>query len=145
MNLDTIFSILFAFEAIIKAIAFGFVQDEYSYLRESWNVLDFFIAVSSIIDLILIDVNLPAIKILRLLRTLRPLRLISKTSGIKTLVICLLESVGHIINVVIVLLIVWLMFAILGVSLFSGKFFYCSRNPYLNHNEMICEKDRGTW
>eukprot|EP00347_Sterkiella_histriomuscorum_P015163 403358079 len=145
MNLDTVFSILFAFEAIIKAIAFGFVQDEYSYLRESWNVLDFFIAVSSIIDLILIDVNLPAIKILRLLRTLRPLRLISKTSGIKTLVICLLESVGHIINVVIVLLIVWLMFAILGVSLFSGKFFYCSTNPYLNHNEMICEKDRGTW
>ena len=101
--------------------------------------------VSSLVDLIVVDVNLPAIKILRLLRTMRPLRLISKNSGIKTLVVCLLESIGHIINVVIVLLIVWLMFAILGVSLYSGKFFYCSRNPYLNHSEAECEKDKGTW
>ena len=138
-----VFTILFSLEALIKAVAFGFVMDKYSYLREYWNILDFFIVVSSLVDLVLIDVNLPVIKILRLLRTLRPLRFISRNSGIKTLVICLLESIGHIINVVIVLIIVWLMFAIIGVSLFSGKFFYCSINPYKLSTENECEKGRG--
>jgi len=37
----------------------------------------------------------------------------------------LLESIVAILNVVIVLLIVWLIFAIVGVSLFQGKFYSC--------------------
>ena len=42
---------MFTMEAVIKAISFGFVMDKYSYLRESWNILDFFIVASSLIDL----------------------------------------------------------------------------------------------
>lgn len=84
-------------------------------------MLDFFIVVISVIDLSLTNIHFGALKILRLLRVLRPLRFISKNIGLKTLVVCLLESVGHIFNVIIVVSIVWLMFAILGVSLFSGK------------------------
>lgn len=121
-----LFTLVFTIEAVIKVVALGLVMDRYSYLRETWNALDLFIVVASCIDLIFTDVNLPGIKILRLLRTLRPLRFISRNSGLKTIVTCLLQSIGHIINVVIVLLIIWLMFAILGVSLFSGKFFYCT-------------------
>ena len=109
-------------ESFIKTIAFGFVIDKNSYLRETWNILDFFIVVSSLLDLAVTSINVPVIRIFRLLRTFRPLRFISHNSAMKTIVIALLESVGHIVNVVIVVMIVWLMFAILGVSLFSGKF-----------------------
>jgi hypothetical protein len=101
-------------------------MDNNSYLRNNWNILDFFIVLSSMVDLIFSGINLPVIKILRLLRTLRPLRFISHNNSMKTVVIALLESVGHIFNVVVVVVIVWLMFAILGVSLFGGKLFYCS-------------------
>jgi hypothetical protein len=97
----------------------------------------------SFVDLIIEDFNVPALKILRLLRTLRPLRFISKNSGLKTLVVCLLESVGHIVNVVIVVCIVWLMFAILGVSLFSGKYNFCTIDKYEVKTEIECNKAQG--
>ena len=48
----------------------------------------------------------------------------------KLIVTALLESVGHIINVVVVVLMVWLMFAILAVNLFGGKLYYCTINTY---------------
>jgi hypothetical protein len=52
-------------------------MDDGSYLRDSWNKMDFFIVCSSVLDMSLVNVKLPVIKILRLLRTLRPLRVIS--------------------------------------------------------------------
>lgn len=88
-------------------------------------MLDFFIVISSLIDLMLINVELPFIKVLRLLRTLRPLRFISHNLAMKMVIVALFDSVGSIFNVVLVVMVVWLMFAILGVNLFAGKFFEC--------------------
>jgi hypothetical protein len=34
---DYVFTTVFAIESLIKAIAFGFIQDKGSYLRESWS------------------------------------------------------------------------------------------------------------
>lgn len=121
-RVDIFFSLFFLFESIIRAVALGMIFEKGSYLRESWNQLDAFIVVSSIVDMSLDNVDIPAIKILRLLRTLRPLRFISHNSNMKTMVEALIKSVGHIINVAVVVVIVWLMFAILGVNLFGGKF-----------------------
>lgn len=106
---------------LLKIIAFGFVMDNNSYLRESWNQIDFFIVVTSLFDATFSNVNVPVIKILRLLRILRPLRFISHNSDMKTIVIALLSSMGAIFNVGIVVIAVFLMFAILGVNLFAGK------------------------
>jgi hypothetical protein len=120
----------FLFECVVKITALGFVMDNGSYLRETWNQLDLFIVVTSMLDMALSGVDLPIIKILRLLRTLRPLRVISHNVAMKLIVASLLESVGAIFNVVIVVLAVWLMFAIFAINIFAGKFFYCSHNPY---------------
>ena len=43
----------------------------------------------------------------------------------KTLIEALLASMGSIANVGVVIMIVFLMFAILGVNLFAGKLQYC--------------------
>ena len=61
----------------------------------------------------------------------------------KLVVTALLESLCAIVNVVIVLLIVWLMFAILGVSLFSGKFYSCEM-PNIEE-EVVCEANGYDW
>jgi ribosome maturation protein Sdo1 len=76
--------------------------------------LDGFIVVSSIIDMSFSNVNLGAVRILRLLRTLRPLRFVSHNLNMKIVVNALLQSVGAIFNVLVVVCLVWLMFAILG-------------------------------
>ena len=42
---------LFAFEMIIKIVSLGFIMDNGSYLRESWNILDFGIVSSSLLEM----------------------------------------------------------------------------------------------
>jgi hypothetical protein len=34
---DMTFQIIFTFEMVLKVIAFGFIMDDNSYLRESWS------------------------------------------------------------------------------------------------------------
>jgi hypothetical protein len=122
--------LLFIIEMTIKICALGFVMDKGSYLRESWNRLDFFIVMSSIIDMSASGLNIPIIKLLRMLRVLRPLRFINHNKDLRMIVVALLESMNHIINVMIVIAVVYLIFAIVGVSLFGGKFFYCNIDMY---------------
>jgi hypothetical protein len=144
-NVDIFFNISFLIEMLLKQSAIGLVMDSGSYLRESWNQLDFFIVISSLLDMGLSGVDIPAIKILRLLRTLRPLRFISHNIALKMIVVALLESVGGIFNVMIVVFVVWLIFAIMGVNSFGGKFFYCSIDMYTFHLQIDCETAGGKW
>jgi hypothetical protein len=106
----------------IKTIALGLVMDEGSYLRDSWNQLDFFIVISSVMDMLLTNSDLEAMKILRILRTLRPLRIISNNVAMKLIVNALIMSINHIVNVGVVIFFVYLIFAIMGVNFFNGKF-----------------------
>ena len=93
------------------------------------------------------SVDIPMIKILRLLRTLRPLRFISHNINLKIVVTALLESVGAIINVLIVLLLIWLMFAILAINLLKERFGYCNvpDGNYYNINKITCEESGYSW
>ena len=49
-DLDLCFTIIFAIEAVVKIISLGFVIERGTYLRDSWNMLDFFIVVSTLLD-----------------------------------------------------------------------------------------------
>jgi hypothetical protein len=118
---DLLFQILFTIEMCFKIIAFGFAMDDNSYLTEGWSQLDCFIVISGLIDSSLEGVDIPVIKVLRLLRILRPLRFVSHSSSMKTLIDALISSLGSIFNVGVVIVIVFMMFAILGVNLFAGK------------------------
>ena len=144
-NLDYAFNFAFIFECILKVIALGFAMDNESYLRDSWNGLDFFIVVISVVDMSLSSTDIPALKVLRLLRMIRPLRVISHNAELKMIVAALFESVGSIINVSFVVLIIWLMFAIYGMNTYMGMFFYCSVDKYKNYSEWICADAGGEW
>lgn len=45
----------------------------------------------------------------------------------------------------IVILVVWLMFAIFGISTYKGTFFYCSTEMYFYHGKQTCEEAGGQW
>lgn len=57
----------------------------------------------------------------------------------------LIQSVGGIVNVAIVVMIVWMMFAILAVNLFGGKLQYCTIDTYIMQTKIECLKNRGLW
>ena len=142
-NIDLFFNIIFILEMIFKLIAHGFIMDQYSYLRETWNQLDFFIVWASIADMVLSGYDLAIVKIFRMLRVLRPLRVIKRNPEMKMVVSALLESMSHIFNVLIVVAIVYLIFAIIGVNLYGGKLQYCSIEMYHYHTEQECEINSG--
>lgn len=107
----------------MKLIAMGVCMDDASYLRDTWNQMDFFIVTASIFDMALEGQDLESLKILRMLRTLRPLRFLTHNVGMKLIVNALIGSVGGISNVLMVVAVVILIFAILFVNLYKGKFF----------------------
>ncbi|XP_023239807.1 sodium channel protein para-like [Centruroides sculpturatus] len=69
--------------------------------------------------------NIPAFKTMRTLRALRPLRALSRLEGMRVVVNALVQAIPAIFNVLLVCLIFWLIFAIMGVQLFNGKFHKC--------------------
>ena len=144
-DLDFAFNYAFNVECILKILALGFAMDDGSYLRDSWNRLDFFIVVTANIDMLLAGTDIPALKVLRMLRMIRPLRVISHNPQLKMIVAALFESVGSIVNVSVIVMIVWLMFAIYGMNTFMGMFFYCSEDKFINNTEWVCEDKGGKW
>lgn len=69
--------------------------------------------------------NLKVLRSLRTLRALRPLRAISRWQGMRIVVNALMYAIPSIFNVLLVCLVFWLIFSIMGVQFFSGKFYKC--------------------
>ncbi|KAM4595936.1 sodium channel protein type 4 subunit alpha B-like isoform 1-T1 [Polymixia lowei] len=121
---DQVFTYVFIVEMLLKWVAYGFQ----TYFTNAWCWLDFLIVDVSLISLtanILGYSELGAIKSLRTLRALRPLRALSRFEGMRVVVNALVGAIPSIFNVLLVCLIFWLIFSIMGVNLFAGKFYYC--------------------
>lgn len=125
--IDLVITIIFVVEALLKIIALGFIiNGEFSYLRQSGNILDFTVIIFSLLALTSSDNSAFAtIKILRVLKVLRPLRLIARNEGLKIAINALILSIPQILNLVIVCTIFFLLFGIFGVNQFKGSFYYC--------------------
>ena len=50
--LETVFLILYTAEMVLKIVGMGFFFSKESYLKDSWNILDFFIVLTSYITLL---------------------------------------------------------------------------------------------
>ncbi|XP_017780931.1 PREDICTED: sodium channel protein para isoform X5 [Nicrophorus vespilloides] len=122
--MDRIFTVIFFFEMLIKWLALGFQK----YFTNAWCWLDFIIVMVSLINFIASLCGaggIQAFKTMRTLRALRPLRAMSRMQGMRVVVNALVQAIPSIFNVLLVCLIFWLIFAIMGVQLFAGKYFKC--------------------
>ncbi|XP_032183591.1 voltage-dependent T-type calcium channel subunit alpha-1H isoform X1 [Mustela erminea] len=126
-----IFTAIFVAEMMVKVVALGLVSGGHAYLQSSWNVLDGLLVLVSLVDIIVAMASaggakiLGILRVLRLLRTLRPLRVISRAPGLKLVVETLISSLRPIGNIVLICCAFFIIFGILGVQLFKGKFYYC--------------------
>ena len=149
-NIEIFFSYVFILEAVLKILAFGLVIGDHSYLESRWEKLDFLIVITILIDLTVSQVNL---KIIKLLRALRPLRIISKNLNMKVIISALGDSLTGLFNILIIIIMVFCMFAILGMNLLAGKLNYCnfyaptlgygSFGPYISEDQ--CTQQGGVW
>jgi hypothetical protein len=133
--LDAIFNILFLLECLAKIFAMGFVLDEGSYLRDNWNKIDIIIVICSAFDFQNLftkyfttgrgNSSVQFLKVIRLLRTLRPLRFISHNVQLKLIITSLFDSILPICNALFIVLVVYYMFSIVGISLFYSNLHNC--------------------
>ncbi|XP_006890709.1 PREDICTED: sodium channel protein type 11 subunit alpha [Elephantulus edwardii] len=121
--MDYVFTNIFILEMGLKWVAFGFKV----YFTSVWCWLDFLIVIVSVTSLVNLQ-NSTIFKSFRILRAFRPLRALSQFEGMKVVVSALIGAIPAIVNVLLVCLIFWLIFCILGVNIFSGKFGKCINN-----------------
>ncbi|XP_046749981.1 sodium channel protein para isoform X12 [Diprion similis] len=148
--MDRIFTVIFFIEMLIKWLALGFKK----YFTNAWCWLDFIIVMVSLINFVASLCGaggIQAFKTMRTLRALRPLRAMSRMQGMRVVVNALVQAIPSIFNVLLVCLIFWLIFAIMGVQLFAGKYFKCvdANKTTLSHeiipDRNACIAENYTW
>ena len=66
------------------------------------------------------------LKSVKLLRVLRPLKMVNRVPALKAVFDCVVISLKNVFNILIVYILFLLIFAMVGVQLFNGKFFFCN-------------------
>jgi hypothetical protein len=170
---DVIVTIIFTFEMVFKIIGLGFIgwdkfeirlgkfyicipsfggkDGKYTYLRNSWNVLDFVIVNVAIISIFTGPIVngycsdmkagsiLKALRSLRALRALRPLRVIRRYPGLKLVVNSIFKALPQILNVAMVAALIFLIFAIIGVQFFKGTIAFCNDGEIADQVDCVGE------
>eukprot|EP01028_Stygiella_incarcerata_P003241 TRINITY_DN16303_c0_g1_i1.p1 TRINITY_DN16303_c0_g1~~TRINITY_DN16303_c0_g1_i1.p1 ORF type:complete len:988 (+),score=249.52 TRINITY_DN16303_c0_g1_i1:350-3313(+) len=124
--IDLVFLFIFFVEFCLKIMANGVFYSESAYFKDGYNRLDFFVLVVSVLDLLLSASTTGAGRALRVLRALRPLRVLSRNEGMRMIVDSIIRSMPAIFYVVVLSVFIFLIFSIIGVGLFSGKFYFCN-------------------
>jgi hypothetical protein len=121
---EDIFLALYSIEMVLKILALGFIFNKGSYLRDSWNILDFIIVGSAYLTIFndLFSSNEQkvngeeeeglSLNSLRAFRVLRPLRAITSIKGLRVLVLSVLSALPLLKETMIVLIFFFLIFAI---------------------------------
>ncbi|XP_054531881.1 voltage-dependent T-type calcium channel subunit alpha-1I-like [Pan troglodytes] len=115
---DDFIFIFFAMEMVLKMVALG-IFGKKCYLGDTWNRLDFFIVMAGMVEysLDLQNINLSAI---RTVRVLRPLKAINRVPSMRILVNLLLDTLPMLGNVLLLCFFVFFIFGIIGVQLWAG-------------------------
>lgn len=121
--IDFIFLMIYTVEMLLKIIAMGFFMRAHSYLRDSWNILDFIVVIMGWISVALTYSNIEGqdISSIRVIRILRPLRTINSIPGMSGLVQTILNSVPILVDIMILFMFMLIMFGTIATQLFGGK------------------------
>ncbi|XP_063220472.1 muscle calcium channel subunit alpha-1 isoform X4 [Bacillus rossius redtenbacheri] len=137
---DYLFTAVFTVEICLKMVSYGFVLHDGAFCRSAFNLLDLLVVCVSLVATFIRGSAISVVKILRVLRVLRPLRAINRAKGLKYVVKCVIVAIKTIGNIMLVTYLLQFMFAVIGVQLFKGKFFYCT-----DRSKMTQDECKGTY
>jgi len=118
------FTYVFTAEMACKIIAMGFVFGEGAYLKDGWNILDFVVVLTSLTAFF---PSVPTLSIFRSFRVLCTLRNVSALPGLRKFISAFLKAFPEIGSVILLLMFVFIIFSVLGLSLFMGSVDTCCR------------------
>ncbi|KAH8064513.1 hypothetical protein JL722_1389 [Aureococcus anophagefferens] len=125
------FTALFLVEFVLKVFAMGFAGEEGAYLSDNWNLVDFVVVLTSVVELLPIGGGAGGLGALRAMRLLRPLRTLTRVPGLKKLVEGILSAGPKLVDVGLFFSFPFLLFGIVGVQLFMGQLHgRCRTTPY---------------
>ena len=141
-SFDVITTIFSFIEIILKSISFGFLfNGENSYLRYEFNSLDFISFVISVIYLSLsydsylqissenITKSMKVLRFIKLLRLFRIIKIFELSKSLQAVIKSFYNSCIEVIKIVLIASLFILIFDIIGVNYFRGRF---SRCDFLN-------------
>ncbi|KAM5179969.1 voltage-dependent L-type calcium channel subunit alpha-1S [Mantella aurantiaca] len=112
---------LFTMEMVIKIYALGFQ----SYFMSIFNRFDCFVVCTGLLEVMLVasDIMSPlGISVLRCIRLLRIFKITRYWTSLNNLVVSLLNSVRSIASLLLLLFLFMIIFALLGMQMFGGRF-----------------------
>lgn len=103
-------------------------ENSYFRFHALWNLLDFTVVLISILSISLSQdgSSLSILKVLRMGRLLRPLRVLSRNEGLRISIQSLVRSFIPIIRLLMIVTLFYVIFAIMGITLFKGAFQECN-------------------
>uniref|UniRef100_A0A7N6AA31 Ion transport domain-containing protein n=1 Tax=Anabas testudineus TaxID=64144 RepID=A0A7N6AA31_ANATE len=153
-----VFTAIFLAEMAIKVVALGFCFGKQNYLQSSWNILDGLLVFVSLVDILVSLAYTSGNRILGILRGMAHSYfiflllvfvsglVISRAPGLKLVVETLITSLRPIGNIVLICCAFFIVFGILGVQLFKGKFYHCEGLDTKNiTNKSDCELANYRW
>jgi len=138
--LNYIFTGIFIAECLIKLVGLGLK----GYFHSGWNKFDFFVVMASILDIIIANIDgidaaflksFQIIRVLRVMRITRALRLVKSLKGLEKLIQTLSWSIGALMNVVLLMILIFGIFAILGVYFYDGIDYEKYKSRFFKINE----------
>uniref|UniRef100_A0A6I8T1Q7 Voltage-dependent L-type calcium channel subunit alpha n=1 Tax=Xenopus tropicalis TaxID=8364 RepID=A0A6I8T1Q7_XENTR len=112
---------MFTLEMVLKIYALGFQ----SYFMSLFNRFDCFVVCTGILEILLVSSNIMSplgISVLRCIRLLRIFKITRYWTSLNNLVASLLNSVRSIASLLLLLFLFMIIFALLGMQMFGGKF-----------------------
>ncbi|CAG0896176.1 unnamed protein product [Darwinula stevensoni] len=118
---NLIFVVLFTIEMFLKMYSLGFQ----GYFVSLFNRFDCFVVIASIIEIVLTHTHVMpplGLSVLRCVRLLRIFKVTKYWKSLSNLVASLLNSIQSIASLILLLFLFIIIFALLGMQLFGGKF-----------------------
>ncbi|XP_065091467.1 voltage-dependent calcium channel type A subunit alpha-1-like isoform X7 [Ochlerotatus camptorhynchus] len=139
---ESYFLCIFTVEAALKIVALGLVLHTDSYLRNIWNMMDFFVVFTGLITLLPLPLDID-LRTLRSIRVLRPLKLVSGVPSLQVVLKSIIKAMAPLLQIGLLVLFAIVIFAIIGLEFYSGalhKSCYSLENAF----EIIEEGDLPT-
>ncbi|EDV27941.1 uncharacterized protein TRIADDRAFT_53006 [Trichoplax adhaerens] len=130
---NIVFVALFTLELILKLYGLGAVF----YFSSTFNCFDFAVVIASIAELIVRSVGGPklGISVFRCIRLLRIFEITKHWKSLSNLVASLISSLRSILSLLFLIGLCIMVFALLGMQLFGGRFNFAEGVPRSNFND----------
>ncbi|XP_039311384.1 voltage-dependent calcium channel type A subunit alpha-1 isoform X7 [Solenopsis invicta] len=130
---------IFCVEASLKILALGFVLHRGSYLRNIWNIMDFFVVVTGIVTAFSQGIHLDMdLRTLRAIRVLRPLKLVSGIPSLQVVLKSIIKAMAPLLQIGLLVLFAIVIFAIIGLEFYSGTL---HKTCYMIEDTNVIEKE----